>query len=355
MSCHNPTTSDIARRAGVSQSAVSIILNHPEDAHFTADTIRKVLNTAEELGYKRRPRAARSPVSFPKDTVLIVCPVLSNSYYASLVQSIEQAAFAKGYSTVVCNTYRDIRRERTILSRFSGSGLCGIIFTFIPQSCELVEELNRTIPVVVIGDRNTSINVDTVEIDSVRSGTLVAEHLLRLGHTDIAFVSTTLNEQNAVRLNRLEGVRQAFRESCPDGTVTVSSEDVTSEEDLRDPAIEQDVGFRLTKAMLENKKITAVVAVNDMVAYGAMTAILQAGFSIPRDYSVCGFDNIFSSQFPQILLTTVEHFMREKGHNAMNILDERIRSGGVPAESITRVEYQPRLIVRKSTAKPRAL
>ncbi|HBC26098.1 MAG TPA: LacI family transcriptional regulator, partial [Ruminococcaceae bacterium] len=76
---------------------------------------------------------------------------------------------------------------------------------------------------------------------------------------------------------------------------------------------------------------------------------------IPRDYSVCGFDNIFSSQFPQILLTTVEHFMREKGHNAMNILDERIRSGGVPAESITRVEYQPRLIVRKSTAKPRAL
>ena len=99
----------------------------------------------------------------------------------------------------------------------------------------------------------------------------------------------------------------------------------------------------------------AAPAVNDMVAYGAMTAILQAGFSIPRDYSVCGFDNIFSSQFPQILLTTVEHFMREKGHNAMNILDERIRSGGVPAESITRVEYQPRLIVRKSTAKPRAL
>ena len=353
---HNPTTSDIAKRAGVSQSAVSIILNNSENAHFSEDTIRKVLNAAEELGYKKRPRATRSPFSFPKNTVLILCPVLSNSYYSSLVQSIEQRAFAKGYFTVVCNTYRDIRRERTILSRLSESGLCGIIFTFIPQSCELVEEINRTIPVVVIGDRNTSINVDTVEIDSVRSGTLVAEHLIKLGHTHIAFVSTSLNKQNAVRLNRLEGVRKAFRESCPEGTITVSSENVTSEEDLQDMIIEQNIGFQLTKEILESdKKITAVVAVNDMVAYGAMTAILQAGFSIPRDYSVCGFDNNFPSQFPQIFLTTVEHFIREKGHNAVNILDKRIRSGEAQAESITRVEYQPRLIVRKSTAKPRAL
>lgn len=86
-----------------------------------------------------------------------------------------------------------------------------------------------------------------------------------------------------------------------------------------------------------------MVAVNEMVAYGVMTAILKAGFSIPRDYSVCGFDNIFSSHFPQILLTTVEHFIREKGHNAVNILDERIRSGKTKSESITRVEYPPRL------------
>ena len=161
--------------------------------------------------------------------------------------------------------------------------------------------------------------------------------------------------QNAVRLNRLEGVRQAFRNSCPEGSVTVSAEDVTPEEDLADPMVEQNVGSRLAKKILENKKITAVVAVNDMVAYGVMTAILQDGFSVPRDYSICGFDNIFASQFPRISLTTVEHFIMEKGHNAVDILDGRIRSGGVPAESITRVEYQPKLIVRKSTSKPRTL
>ena len=352
MSSRNPTTTDIARRAGVSQSAVSIILNHPEDTHFSEETVRKVLDAAEKLGYKRRPRANVSPFFFSKDTILILCPVLSNSYYSSLVQSVEQEAYARGYSAIVCNTYRDIRRERTILSRFAKSGLCGIIFTFLPQSCELVEELNRTTPIVVIGDRNMSMNVDTVGMDSVRSGVLVAEHLIKLGHTDVAFVSTTLDESNAIRLDRLEGVQKAFQKAG--GTVTVSSENVTPEEDLQDMMVEETVGFRLTQEVLKQKKITAVVAVNDMVAYGAMTAVLEAGFSIPRDYSVCGFDNIFSSHFPQILLTTVEHFIREKGHNAMNILDERIRSGKVQSESITRVEYQPRLIVRKSTAKPRA-
>ncbi|HEX3017779.1 MAG TPA: LacI family DNA-binding transcriptional regulator [Caproicibacter sp.] len=351
----NPTTLDVARKAGVSQSAVSVILNHSDDAHFTPETIRKVLNAAEELGYKRRPRAAKSLFSFQNDTILILCPVISNPYYSSLVQSIEQEAFAKSYSTIVCNTYRDIRREQKILSQFSDSNLRGIIFTFIPQSCELVEELNQKIPVVVIGDRNTSINVDTVEIDSVRSGNLVAEHLIKLGHSNIAFISTTLNELNAVRMNRLEGIRQVFRKLCPNGTVAVFSENVASADDLNDAMIEENVGYRLAKEVLKNKKITAIAAVNDMVAYGAMTAIMQEKYLIPKDYSICGFDNIFSSQFPQIQLTSVEHFINEKGHNAINILDERIHSGKMQTTSITRVEYQPRLIVRKSTAKPRTI
>lgn len=355
MTSRSPTTSDVAIKAGVSQSAVSLILNHPEDAHFTSDTIRKVLNAAEELGYKRRPRAAKSLFSFQKDTILIICPVISNPYYSSLVQSIEQEASAKAYSTIVCNTYRDIRREQKILSEFSSSNLCGIIFTFIPQSCELVEELNQNVPIVVIGDRNASINVDTVEIDSARSGALVAEHLAKLGHTHIAFVSTTLNEENAVRVNRLDGLRRTFQAACPNGSITVSSGTVTSEDDLRNPMIEQNIGCRLVEEMLEDKKITAFVAVNDMVAYGVITAILQAGYSIPKDYSVCGFDNIFPSQLSPVLLTSVEHFTNEKGHDAVNILDERIRSGASHSASITRVEYHPQLVVRKSTAKPRAI
>lgn len=347
------TTSDVARRAGVSQSAVSMILNRPESTGFSAETVRRVLSAAEELGYARKERIQEPPLPLGRKTLLIVCPVLSNPYYASLVQSIEQECVKKGYSAVVCNTYRDIRREQNCLAEYAGGNLSGIIFTFVPFSCELIRKISSRIPVVVIGDRNSSVSVDTVEIDSVLSGSLVAGHLLELGHRCVAFLSTTLDEQNAVRRNRLDGLRDTFRKKLPEGNVRVFSASVSSEEDLDNQMVEYDVGFRLAGEAMEDKKITALVAVNDMVAYGVIAAVQKAGYAVPKDYSICGFDNIFPSQFPSLSLTTVEHFIREKGREAVNILDARVRSGNSAAASITRVEYRPRLIVRKSTGKAR--
>ena len=348
-----PTASDVAALAGVSQSAVSMILNQKKNLSFSAETIQRVLDAAEALGYTIRPRTASPVQRFEKDTILIVCPVLSNPYYSALVQAIEQQAVAQGFSTLICNTYRDLLKEQEYLSMFESSGICGIIFTFIPQSCDRVERLSTRVPVVVIGDRNTTLNVDTVEIDSIHSGRLVAEHLLSLGHRHVAFISTTLSEQAAVRLKRLEGFCTAFQEVFPNGSVEVKSRTITPSMDLSDPAVEQRVGQELTKECLGDRRITAFVAVNDMVAYGVLHAIHEAGFTVPRDYSVCGFDNIFPSGLPPVSLTTVEHYMAEKGHNAVHILCARLRSDSSHSASITRVEYRPRLIARDSTGKVR--
>jgi len=348
-----PTTLDVAARAGVSQSAVSMILNHQKKVSFSPDTIQRVLDSAEALGYQLRPHAGKSAYKFIKDTILVFCPVLSNPYYSALVQAIEQEAVSKDMTTLVCTTYRNIQKEQEYLAIFGSSNISGIIFTFIPQSCELVEQISQRIPVVVIGDRNTAVKVDTVEIDSISSGTLIANHLLELGHRHIAFISTTLSEQTAVRTKRLEGLQLTFQQECPTGTVLVRSVNVTSAMDLSNPLIEQDVGYRLAKECLEDKKITAFAAVNDMVAYGVMKAVQESGLSIPKDYSVCGFDNIFPSQFSSVSLTTVEHHITEKGHNAVNILHNRIHSDAICSPSITRVEYRPQLIVRNSTSQAR--
>lgn len=347
-----PTTSSIAALAGVSQSTVSMILNNPNNPRFSQQTVKKVLKAAEEVKYQPRPRTVKSPVSFPTKCLLIVCPVLSNPYYASLVQAAEQEAAKSNFFTIVCDTYRSARREQEILAAFSGGSVAGIIFTFIPQSRELVEKLSQKIPVVVIGDRNTAINVDTVEIDSILSGTLAARHLRELGHCHAAFLSTTLDEKNAVRVNRLNGFTQTF-ERDGDGDVQVFSETVTAEEDLHDPMIEYAVGFRLAQQAMRDNKTTALVAVNDMVAYGAFSAVQQAGLSVPGDYSICGFDNIFPSQFPALSLTTVEHYIMEKGRNAVRILSERLCSDQDSPLGIKRLEYRPRLIIRQSTGKPR--
>jgi LacI family transcriptional regulator len=227
-----------------------------------------------------------------------------------------------------------------------------VVFTMMPQSTELVERVNRLVPVVVIGDRNTSLNVDTVEMNNYSAGAIIAHYMIGLGHKHIAYISTTLNEANSARVRRLEGVRDTYRDECPEGSVIVRSREVTPKEERDNISIEHAVGFELTRKCLGERRITAFVAVNDMVAYGVLDAIRAEGRRVPEDYSVCGFDNIFPSQFLPVGLTTVEHYIADKGRNAFEILHSKM-SGESSDRNITRVEFKHHLIVRDSTAAPR--
>ena len=150
---------------------------------------------------------------------------------------------------------------------------------------------------VVIGDRRQDLNVDTVELNNYDAGSLIARHMYDLGHQHLAYISTTLDQANPIRMQRLQGLRDTFAQLCPQGSVLVKSRDISPETELENLQIEHIVGLELTRKCLDDKKITAFVAVNDMVAYGVIDAVRGAGFTIPGDYSVCGFDNIF----PQVL------------------------------------------------------
>ena len=327
-----------------------MILSGRTDVSFSADTVRKVRETAEALGYA--PTAKKRPSLFDRKTVLIVCPNVLNPYYSTIVQAIQQAAADNDCDTLVYTTYRDAENEIRILNAVAGSDLAGVVFTMMPQSTELVERVNRLVPVVVIGDRNTSLNVDTVEMNNYSAGAIIAHYMIGLGHKHIAYISTTLNEANSARVRRLEGVRDTYRDECPEGSVIVRSREVTPKEERDNISIEHAVGFELTRKCLGERRITAFVAVNDMVAYGVLDAIRAEGRRVPEDYSVCGFDNIFPSQFLPVGLTTVEHYIADKGRNAFEILHSKM-SGESSDRNITRVEFKHHLIVRDSTAAPR--
>ncbi|WP_279077701.1 LacI family DNA-binding transcriptional regulator [Bilophila wadsworthia] len=344
------TLTDISRQSGYSPATVSMILSGRTDVSFSADTVRKVRETAEALGYA--PTAKKRPSLFDRKTVLIVCPNVLNPYYSTIVQAIQQAAADKDCDTLAYTTYRDAENEIRILNAVAGSDLAGVVFTMMPQSTELVERVNRLVPVVVIGDRNTSLNVDTVEMNNYSAGAIIAHYMIGLGHKHIAYISTTLNEANSARVRRLEGVRDTYRDECPEGSVIVRSREVTPKEERDNISIEHAVGFELTRKCLGERRITAFVAVNDMVAYGVLDAIRAEGRRVPEDYSVCGFDNIFPSQFLPVGLTTVEHYIADKGRNAFEILHSKM-SGESSDRNITRVEFKHHLIVRDSTAAPR--
>lgn len=346
------TLTDISMAAGVSRATASMILSGRNDVSFANHTVRKVREAAETLHYVPTARKKMSPL-LGRTTVLIICPNIINLYYSSIVQAIQQAAAQKKFTTIISTTYRDAESEASILHMAAGSDVAGIIFTMMPQATQLVENLNATRPVVVIGDRNASLSVDTVELDNYSAGVLIAKHMLDLGHQHIAYISTTLNESNSARIRRLEGIQHTYAQECPQGSVLVKSTNISPELELNDLAVEHRVGYELAMTCLPNKKITAFVAVNDMVAYGVMNAICSSGYNVPNDYSVCGFDNLFPSQFPPLGLTSVEHYIVDKGHNAFEILYNKI-TGTNSDRNITRVEFKHHLIVRGSTAQARS-
>lgn len=351
-----PTLKQISELSGYSVATVSMILNRREDVSFSPEAVERVRAAAYRLGYEKKIEPVRKRRYFDAKTIAVVCPNISNPYYSTLVQSIEQAAHGKGYRVITVNTYRSTEIETGFLETLRNTDISGILYTMNPQAVELLERINLTLPVVAVCDKNTSLNIDTVEMDNYSAGTLIARHLLELGHRHIVYVSTTLNSNNRIRLRRLEGVEDTYRTECPEGSVTVRSLDIEPSEELGDLHIEHRVGYELGRQCLSDPELTAFVAVNDMVAYGVMDAVLQMNRSIPEDYSVCAFDNIFPSRLLPVSLTSVDHYIAEKGHNAVEMLLDRINgAGGEPdsPKTITRIEYPPRLIVRASTARAR--
>lgn len=346
------TLSEVAKQSGVSISTVSMIINNISGVSFSQETVNKVMNTVKELNYISK-KDKESPISSINEKVIvIICPNIYNPYYSTIVQSIEYAAKIENYGVMILNTYRSPSDERRILSLISNINVAGIIFSMMPSDPSFAEKISTKIPMVVIGDSDCSVNIDTVEVSNYKAGVLIGKHLIELGHKHIAFISPTLDNINTARTKRLEGIKDTFIRAGNDYSILVKSQTVSPGTELKNLSIEHSIGYEHCLKCLNDKRITAFVGLNDMISYGIIDAIINSGYSIPKDYSVCGFDNIFPSNFSSVSLTTVEHCIDEIGHNAFMILYNKIKNTSYPNlsnGSITRVEYQHRIINRSST------
>lgn len=343
------TIKDIAAIAGVSPSCVSMILNEQNLSRFSEETIRKVHEARRETGYvpKRQQRHKN-----PKEVILLVCPSMMNPYYATLIQGMEQEARQRGYFTMIFTTYWNKKAEKEILDMITESQIAGVIFSMIPQQPELAEAISQKVPMVAVGDLSNSLKIDTVDVNNYQAGRTIATHLIELGHQRVAYISTTLNAEHSSRTNRFDGIRDEFARSCPQGSVVTYSRNVPSEEELSVTGIEFEVGYKLARQCLaESPEVTAIIAINDMVAYGVRQALYDAGKRIPEDISLCGFDNIYPSRFHGIELTTIEHAIVERGRGSIRLLSAKLnrQSELIDSNAITRMEYQSNLIIGTST------
>ena len=343
-----PTLDDIAALAGVSKTAVSMILNEKKGVTFLEETIEKVHEAAKELGYAKKTPKLQKMSIFNKNTILVLAPTIASPFFTTLVQSIEQEADKHDIHVIIQNTFRDKEKELKYLEQIRDSNLYGLVLTMLPHHPRLLEEINESIPVVIINERSFHADLDTVEVDNYSAGVLIAEHMIKLGHKHIAYITTALSTLNLARLRRLEGINDTYRKLCPEGTVTVKSRRVRPVDEIRNIDLEHDTGFELAHEILPYKEITGIVASTDMIAYGVMDALKENGFSIPGDYSVCGFDNLFPSKLNGISLTTVEHYILNKGQDAVEIIRSRQQKNREKLSS-TSVLYRHKLIERNST------
>ncbi len=348
MKKNKTTLDDIAIHAGISRSTASMVLSKKMLNRFSMDTIRKVQLAADELGYRKSNTGVRN--------ILIVCPSVFNPYFSTMLQGMDMEAIDCGYRTIVYNTYWELAREQAILELVKQHQIDGVVFSMIPQQMEVAIELNSIIPVVAVGDYHKDIQMDTVDINNFKAGRLLASHLVDLGHRNLAYISTSLNNFHSARTRRLDGLRSICDELGGEALLKVYSKDIEPATEINNVDIEFETGYGLAKDCLAQfPQVTAIVAINDMVAYGVMNAIKDMGYRIPEDYSVCGFDNIFPSRLADIALTTIDHQVIQQGKRAIMLLRQRFDQEDESSQEVTRVEYRCSLVERGSTAIPRTV
>ncbi|KMZ52448.1 LacI family DNA-binding transcriptional regulator [Dorea sp. D27] len=351
------TSTDIAKAAGVSQSTVSMVLNKKYNVSFSKETVRKVEEAAEALGYV--PPGRKSRKGSRKERLLVVfCSNLTNPYYVMLLQGIESRAKEQGFGLFVCNTQRDLRMEERYLKMMWELRPLGIIYTCNPSECfmELVEELSVHIPVAIINNQNEKLNVDAVELDNSKLGRMMARHLLELGHRNVAYIAPPLTVRQKQRSKRVEGFLKEFAEAGMRDNVIIKAAKEELDLDIAHIDSEYKIGYDLTKELLgETKEITAIVGLNDMIAFGILDALQEAKIKVPGDISVMGCDNTLFARMHKVALTTIEHFVIFKGRDACDIIMKKISSHNskyseIEPISTYHVEYEPKLIVRGTTS-----
>ncbi|MER6987865.1 LacI family DNA-binding transcriptional regulator [Saccharopolyspora hirsuta] len=320
------TLADIAQAAGVHPTTVSRALRGGEGVgRRTAERVRAV---AQELGYLPNPAAASLRTG--RSTMLgVVVPRLTDIVLATIYEGIESGSADAGYQTVVANSGDDLATQRMRVETLLAARVDGLILGDARSDADLVPELVDRGNRVVLTSRRLP-GILSVTCDDLHGGRLAAEHLLELGHRDLAVIAGEPYASTGVE--RTEGFRTACAEAgveIREGYVVQSSFDVRG-------------GREAAESLLRlNPRPTALFAVNDFAAIGAMGAIRDAGLQVGRDVAVVGFNDVpLAAQLP-VPLTSIRSPMWEMGREAARTLVRLINDQPCASKTLT-PHLQPR-------------
>lgn len=328
------TMKDVAELAGVSKTTVSHVIN--KTRHVDESTRESVEFAMKELQYQPN-YVARSLRSGETKTIGLIIPDSSNLFFAEISHIIEDIGFDNGYTVILCNSDDRLDKQTKYLDLLISKQVDGIVLISVISEKAQHERLKgENIPVVVV-DRDDGTNAtDLVLVDNYKGGYLAVEHLLSLGHRDIACI--TGPSSTSPSADRFHGYKQALA----DRSIQIKKEYIKT----------GDFHFESGEKMMDellglSSPPTAVFVCNDMMAIGAIRAIRNKGLDVPNDLSIIGFDNIPISRAITPALTTISQPIKKIAEEAMNILFDRMK--GNISSPFKEVVLIPELIIRKST------
>lgn len=310
----NVSIYDIARSAGVNPSTVSRALNNRD--RIGAATRKRILRIAGELGYQPSV-IARSLATSRTQTIGVVAPSLTDPFVGMIVDSIEEHAGQHDYRVIFSTSRRDPDRELTIATNFQRHRVDAVIIVSTHQrsTYELFER-TLSVPVVVVGQEDSSRDIAAVAVDDSQMLDAAANHLVELGHNRVAFVGVEDRPFSSGR--RQEAFEKGMTRRNP-GALVFSIL----------PAGQSDL-IRGTNAFPEviRTGVTAVQCYNDMVAVGLIGAAIREGMAIPGELSVIGCDDLdIAASLPQPL-TTIRQPREEMGRQAVELVVQRLAGKG---------------------------
>jgi DNA-binding LacI/PurR family transcriptional regulator len=342
------TLSDVAKTAGVTSMTVSRVVNN--DGYVSTGTCEKVLRVVKEMNY-RRNGLARGLKRQRTETIGLVLGDIANPYAAELARSIREITTGRGYNLFICISEHSAKEDVAAFDSLADHQVDGIIVATRSNRTgdrHLHEMIERGVSVVCIGRDFHDQNADSVTADALHGGFQATQHLIDLGHRQIAFIGATL--ESGKNLKRFQGYLKAFKAK----NLPVEERFITGNSEISDDSpgySTEKIGYEAMKRILAlPKHPTAVFARNDFTAIGAMNAIKENGLSIPGDISLVGFDDIPTAIHTAPALTTVRQPTRRQASLATEFLLRRIEAENpvVREEKILECE----LIVRDSTGTP---
>ncbi|RAU34689.1 HTH-type transcriptional repressor PurR [Pantoea sp. RIT413] len=328
------TIKDVAKRAGVSTTTVSHVINK---TRFVAEETRNAVWEAIKALHYSPSAVARSLKVNHTKTLGLLATSSEAPYFAEIIEAIENHCFAQGYTLILGNAHNDLQKQRAYLSMMAQKRVDGLLVMCSEYPDDLLQMLedNRNIPMVVM-DWGASRGdfTDTVQDNAFQGGYLAGRYLIERGHRDIGAIPGQLER------NTGGGRHAGFLQAMQEAGIAVRAEWIVQGD------FEPESGYQAMQQILSQKqRPTAVFCGGDIMAMGAICAADEMGLRVPQDISVIGYDNVRNARYFTPALTTVHQPKAQLGEKALEMLLDRITS---KREEPQTIEVQPSLIERRS-------